>query len=161
MPHALVTGGAGFIGSHLVDALLAAGWHVRVLDNLSTGRREQVPAPAEFVHGDICSADDAARACDGVDTVYHLAARVSVRNSFEYLVEHTTTNVTGTLVQLRAAAKAGARRFVLASSMAVYAYAELGTLNDENHPTRPLSPYGISKLAAEEYVSLGAPAFGI
>lgn len=161
MPRALVTGGAGFIGSHLVDALLAGGWDVRVLDNLATGRREQVPAAAELLVGDIGSADLAERACEGVDTVYHLAARVSVRDSFEYLVEHNTVNVTGTLVQLRAAAAAGVRRFVLASSMAVYADAQPGARNDEQHPTRPLSPYGISKLAAEEYVLLGAPAFGI
>ena len=161
MPRALVTGGAGFIGSHLVDALLAGGWDVRVLDNLATGRREQVPAAAEFLVGDIGAVDLAERACEGVDTVFHLAARVSVRDSFEYLVEHNTVNVTGTLVQLRAAATARVRRFVLASSMAVYADAEPGARNDEQHATRPLSPYGISKLAAEEYVLLGAPAFGI
>ena len=161
MPRALVTGGAGFIGSHLVDALLAGGWQVRVLDNLSTGRREQVLTAAELLVGEVDSAELAARACAGVDTVYHLAARVSVRDSFEYLVEHNTVNVTGTLVQLRAAAAARVRRFVLASSMAVYADAEPGTRNDENHATRPLSPYGISKLAAEDYVLLGAPAFGI
>ena len=161
MPRALVTGGAGFIGSHLVDALLAGGWDVRVLDNLATGRREQVPAAAEFLVGDIGAVDLAERACEGVDTVFHLAARVSVRDSFEYLVEHNTVNVTGTLVQLRAAATARVRRFVLASSMAVYADAEPGARNDEQDATRPLSPYGISKLAAEEYVLLGAPAFGI
>jgi len=161
MPRALVTGGAGFIGSHLVDALLAGGWQVRLLDNLSTGRREQVPDAAELLVGDVGSAELAAQACAGVDTVYHLAARVSVRDSFEYLVEHNTVNVTGTLVQLRAAAAARVRRFVLASSMAVYADAEPGARNDERHATRPLSPYGISKLAAEEYVLLGAPAFGI
>ncbi|MGD9645712.1 MAG: NAD-dependent epimerase/dehydratase family protein [Pirellulales bacterium] len=161
MPRALVTGGAGFIGSHLVDALLAAGWDVRVLDNLSTGRREHLPRAAEFMEGDICDPQFATQASQGVDVVYHLAARVSVRDSFDYLVEHNTTNVTGTLVQLRGAAQAGVRRFVLASSMAVYADAAPGTRNTEDHPTRPLSPYGISKMAAEEYVLLGAPAFGI
>ena len=157
----LVTGGAGFIGSHLVDALLAAGWQVRVLDNLATGRREQVPAAAEFCEGDIGDPQLARKACQAVDVVYHLAARVSVRDSFEFMVEHNTTNVTGTLTQLRAAAAAGVRRFVLASSMAVYADAEPGTANAESHPTRPLSPYGIAKLAAEEYVLLAAPTFGI
>jgi UDP-glucose 4-epimerase len=158
---ALVTGGAGFIGSHLVHLLASEGWRVRVLDNLSTGHRENVPGQAEFIEGDLRDPIVARSACSGVDTVFHLAARVSVRDSLDHLVEHNTTNVTATLVLLKAAATAGVRRLVFTSSMAVYDEGLPNQTIDERHPTRPLSPYGISKLAAEKYLLQAGPALGL
>ena len=115
----------------------------------------------EFVHGDINDASIAHAVCEGVDTVFHLAARVSVRDSFEFMVEHNTTNVTGMLVVLKAAAARSVRRFVFASSMAVYSDSATADPLPESHPTRPLSPYGIAKLAAEDYLCLAAQFFDI
>jgi UDP-glucose 4-epimerase len=147
--HALVTGGAGFIGSHLCRRLLAAGTRVTVLDNLSVGRREVVPDGARFVHGDIRDARAVREALDGVDAVFHLAARVTVRGSFEHFHDDLDTNVMGTATLLRALDPASVTRFVLASSMAVYAESQTPDPIDEGHPTTPLSPYGAGKLAAE------------
>jgi len=147
--HALVTGGAGFIGSHLTRALLARGYRVTVLDNLSVGRRNTVPDAARFVHGDVrdsVAVDDALR---GVDCVFHLAAQVTIRGSFERFYEDLDTNVMGTARLLRAVDPGAIRRFVFASSMAVYADADAPRPIDEGYPTQPLSPYGIGKLAAE------------
>ena len=151
---ALVTGGAGFIGSHICDALLAEGWRVRVLDDLSVGRRENVPAGCEFVTGSVL--DDAALtdAFEGVDAVCHEAARVSIRGSVERFCEDAETNLVGTLRTLRAASRAGVRRFVMASSMAVYADSPERVPVRESHPLDPTSPYGINKLAAERQVML-------
>jgi UDP-glucose 4-epimerase len=119
--HALVTGGAGFIGSHLTRALLADGRRVTVLDNLSVGRREAVDDRARFVHGDI--RDDAAlqHALADVDCVFHLAAQVTIRGSFDRCVEDLDTNVLGTARLLRALDPGRIKWFTLASSMAVYA----------------------------------------
>ena len=147
--HALVTGGAGFIGSHLTRRLLAEGRRVTVLDNLSVGRREVVPASARFVQGDIRDARAVADALTGVDCVFHLAAQVTIRGSFERFYEDLDTNVMGTARILRALDPQAIKRFVLASSMAVYADAPSPNPIAEDHPSRPLSPYGIGKLAAE------------
>jgi UDP-glucose 4-epimerase len=147
--HALVTGGAGFIGSHLTRALLASGRQVTVLDNLSVGRREGVPEGARFVHGDIRDPAAVADALGGVDCVFHLAAQVTIRGSFDRFYEDLDTNVMGTAQVLRAVDPARVKWFVLASSMAVYADAPSPAPIDEGHPTQPLSPYGIGKLAAE------------
>jgi UDP-glucose 4-epimerase len=147
--HALVTGGAGFIGSHLCRRLLAQGARVTVLDNLSVGRREVVPEGARFVHGDIRDESAVRQALDGVDAVFHLAARVTVRGSFEHFHEDLDTNVMGTATLLRALDPASVTRFVLASSMAVYAESRTPDPINEAHPTAPLSPYGAGKLAAE------------
>jgi UDP-glucose 4-epimerase len=147
--HALVTGGAGFIGSHLTRALLASGRGVTVLDNLSVGRREAVPGAARFVHGDIRDERAVAEALAGVDCIFHLAAQVTIRGSFDRFYEDLDTNVMGTARILRAADPAAIKWFVLASSMAVYADAPTPAPIDEAHPTAPLSPYGIGKLAAE------------
>lgn len=148
--HALVTGGAGFIGSHLTRALLASGRRVTVLDNLSVGRREAVPAGARFVHGDIRRDADLADALTGVDAVFHLAAQVTIRGSFDRFHEDLDTNVMGTARLLRAVDPARVKWFTLASSMAVYADAPSPAPIDESHPARPLSPYGVGKLAAED-----------
>lgn len=149
--HACVTGGAGFIGSHLVRQLLAQGLRVTVLDNLSVGKRDNVPPGARLVVGDILDGARTREAMDGCDLLFHLAARVAVRSSFEFVVEDTMTNVAGTASVLRAASQVGSvQRVVTASSMAVYADADTCEAIDEHHPTLPASPYGISKLAAEQ-----------
>ena len=150
-----VTGGAGFIGSHLVEALLARGCTVTVLDNLSTGRRENVPAAARLVEGDIRDDDAATTALEGCDAVCHLAARVAIRSSFEFAVEDAETNYAGTASVLRASAVVGGlRKVVTTSSMAVYADAPSASPIPETHPTVPVSPYGVSKLAAERLTHL-------
>ena len=147
--HALVTGGAGFIGSHVTRRLLAEGRKVTVIDNLSVGRREAVPAGARFVHGDIRDEAAVADALAGVDCVFHLAAQVTIRGSFDRFYEDLDTNVMGTARLLRLVDPARVKWFTLASSMAVYADAPAPTPIDETHPTQPLSPYGQGKLAAE------------
>src|SRR5262245_11856255 len=119
--HALVTGGAGFIGSHLTRALLASGRRVTVLDNLSVGRQEAVPEGARFVHGDIRDSAAVTDALTGVDAVFHLAAQVTIRGSFDRFYDDLDTNVMGTARLLRQVDPATVRWFVLASSMAVYA----------------------------------------
>jgi UDP-glucose 4-epimerase len=148
LSHALVTGGAGFIGSHLTRALLASGRGVTVLDNLSVGRREAVPEGARFVHGDVRDPRAVADALDGVDAVFHLAAQVTIRGSFDRFYEDLDTNVMGTARLLQAVDPSRVRWFVLASSMAVYADTPAPQPIDEQHATRPLSPYGIGKLTA-------------
>ena len=148
--HALVTGGAGFIGSHLTRSLLAEGRRVTVLDNLSVGRREVVPGEARFVHGDVRDEAAIADALAGVDCVFHLAAQVTIRGSFDRFHEDLDTNVMGTARLLRAVDHKHVKWFTLASSMAVYADADSPRPIDESHSTRPRSPYGVGKLAAED-----------
>ena len=147
--HALVTGGAGFIGSHLARALLSQGRQVTVLDNLSVGSRLSVPEGARFVHGDIRDASAVEDALTGVDAVLHLAAQVTIRGSFERFFDDLDTNVMGTANILRVVEPGKVKWFTLASSMAVYADAPSAAPIDERHPTQPISPYGIGKLAAE------------
>src|SRR5438128_313296 len=118
--HALVTGGAGFIGSNLVDRLLADGHSVRVLDDLSTGYAENVPSAADLVEGSISDPDAVSRAVDGAEVVFHEAAHRSVFRSVEKPLETDTANVHGTLLLLDSARAAGVRRFVSASSSSVY-----------------------------------------
>ena len=145
-----VTGGAGFIGVHLVRALLAKGLAVNVLDNLSVGTAGNLPTGAELVVGDILDPDSVHQAMAGCEVVFHLAARVAIRSSFDFAVEDTMTNVAGTTSVLRAAQHVGSiRKVITASSMAVYADAVAPIPICEDHPTEPISTYGISKLAAE------------
>jgi UDP-glucose 4-epimerase len=147
---ALVTGGAGFIGSHLVDALVEAGHDVRVLDDLATGRRENVHAGAELVVGSIADADAVARAVAGVEVVFQLGALGAVARSVADPRTSDEVNVHGTLTVLTLARDAGARRVVFASSSSVYGgAAQVPT--PETAPTRPRSPYAVSKLAGEWY----------
>ncbi|MFN0178567.1 MAG: NAD-dependent epimerase/dehydratase family protein [Gemmatimonadales bacterium] len=147
--HVLVTGGAGFIGAHVVRDLRARGTGVTVLDDLSTGRRENVPAGVRLVVGDVRDPDATREALAGADAVLHLAAKVSVRGSFDQFYADVETNVLGTANVLRCLDPVGVRRFVLASSMAVYAESGPDVTVTEDHPTKPLSPYGAGKLAAE------------
>lgn len=149
----LVTGGAGFIGSHIVEALVKQGAHVRVLDNFSTGKRENLQLlnkKIELIEGDIRDRDIVSKAVTGVDYVLHQAALGSVPRSIENPAETNEVNVNGTLNLLLHAKSAGVKRFVLASSSSVYG--NTPTLpKHENMPLQPLSPYAISKLAAESY----------
>jgi UDP-glucose 4-epimerase len=147
----LVTGGAGFIGSHLVRSLLAAGHEVVVLDDLSMGKRENVPAEATFIQGDIRSASDVRQSLEGVETVFHEAARVSIRASVKQFVEDAEINLMGTLNILQCCADTGVRKLVYASSMAVYDDSPRPMPIAETYRTEPQSPYGISKLAGEKY----------
>jgi UDP-glucose 4-epimerase len=153
----LVTGGAGFIGHHLTRALLGRGLDVTVLDDLSMGRRENVPAAARFVAGDVRDARALDAALDGVDAVLHQAAIVSIRASVEHFVRDAEVNLIGTLAVLQAIAARRIARAVLASSMAVYADSPRPDPLPETAPAVPISPYGVAKLAAERYwLMLGA-----
>ncbi len=155
----LVTGGAGFIGSHLVNALLDAGHPVRVLDDFSTGRRANLDPRAELLEGDVRDADAVRRAVSGAGVVFHLAALASVTQSVERPLECNAINVEGTLGLLRAAARAKARRVVFASSTAVYG--EAAPPVAESCPKRPISPYAASKLAGELLCATAAAHFGV
>jgi nucleoside-diphosphate-sugar epimerase len=149
----LVTGGAGFIGSHLAEALLGRGDQVRVLDNLSTGKLENLAGflpRLEFVEGDIRDLDTCRRAAEGVEAVFHEAALASVVRSVADPLLNDAINVRGTLNMLVAAHESGVRSFVLASSSAVYGD-DPGSPKVEGHEGRPLSPYGVSKLVDEKY----------
>ena len=151
----LVTGGAGFIGSHLVDRLVDCGYHVRVVDNLSTGKRENISGhlksgAVEFVEGDIRDASVIEGCVEHVDVAVHLAAIISVPFSVENPSVTFDVNVKGTLNLLRACAEAKVDKFVFASSCAVYGEPEFLPLNEE-HPSNPISPYAESKLAAEKF----------
>ena len=152
-PRALVTGGAGFVGSHLVDRLLADGYSVCVVDDLSTGSTSNVSPNAEFHRVDICNAtplhDVALRFRPEV--VFHAAAQTDVRRSVREPDFDARVNVVGGLNVLRAAAAAGARRIVYASSAAVYGNPARVPVS-ETEPTRPISEYGASKLAFEHYL---------
>lgn len=147
---ALVTGGAGFIGSHLVDALLARGDEVVVLDNLATGRLENVADAATFVDGDVADPDVVARAVAGCEVVFHQAALGSVVRSVERPLATDRSNVGGTLAVLDAACRAGVRRVVVASSSSVYGGA-VATPTPESAPLVPRSPYAVTKVAGEHY----------
>jgi len=149
----LVTGGAGFIGSHIAERLLDTGHEVRVLDNFSTGRRENLEpfeGRAEIMEGDIRDLDTVRRAADSVDVVFHEAALASVPRSVDDPITSNEVNVLGTLNLLVAARDAGARRLVYASSSSIYGdSAELPKREDMN--PAPQSPYATSKLAGEHY----------
>jgi UDP-glucose 4-epimerase len=146
----LVTGGAGFIGSHLVDALLAEGRRVRVVDDLSSGRRANLPPGVELLEGDVLSV--AARALEGARTVFHLASMVSVPKSVEDPRGSHRATAEGTIALLEAAQAAGVRRVVCASSSAVYGDGP-GLPRREDQPTAPLSPYAIAKRVSEMYAA--------
>ena len=151
MPIGLVTGGAGFIGSHLVQRLVADGWTIRVLDSLATGRSENLAPVLSRIRltvGNVCHEPAVRRLCEGCEVVFHLAAHVSVPRSLVRPSETDRVNAEGTTVVLRAAAAAGCRRLILASSSSIYGDAHPPPVGEDAAP-RPLSPYGVSKLAAE------------
>lgn len=158
----LVTGGAGFIGGHLIDALLAQNAEVRVIDNFSTGRREnidRVRSRVDFIEADICDPEAIARAVHGVELVFHEAAIPSVSRSVADPVASNQANVGGTVSVLNAARLAGVRKLVYAASSS--AYGDTPTLPKvETMTPRPMSPYAISKLAGEQYVTVFGKLYG-
>ena len=156
MKAVLVTGGAGFIGSHVADALLARGEAVVVVDDLSSGKRGNVPAKAKFVEGDLARAGVAERALEGCDRVVHCAARPSVSISVQDPEASNAANLGASTRLVVAARAAGVRRIVYSSSSAVYGGTD-ETPADEERRERPLSPYGMNKLAAEHLFRM-APA---
>ncbi len=149
----LVTGGAGFIASHVSDALVAAGHRVLIIDDLSSGRPENLPEKAWFHQLDIRSPEAAELIADeGVDVMVHHAAQMDVRRSTEDPRLDADINIGGTLNLLGACVRAGTRQVVFASTGgAIYGEQDVFPA-DESHPTRPLSPYGVSKLAGERYL---------
>jgi len=152
--HALVTGGAGFIGSHITEMLLEKGIDVTVLDDLSVGKKKNIPKGALFVKGDINDLDIVRKLTAECDIIFHQAALVSIRASLDKCYEDAQTNLMGTLNILRGCDKSSIRKFVFASSMAVYADSKFEQPVDENYLKEPISPYGISKLASEQYIHL-------
>ncbi|HMU91971.1 MAG TPA: NAD-dependent epimerase/dehydratase family protein [Anaerolineales bacterium] len=156
----LVTGGAGFIGSHIVQALLKQGDKVRVFDNFSSGKRENLKGlDVEVIEGDLRDASRVAEAVRGMDIVFHEAAFVSVPESMEKPQECFDVNVTGTSILFEAARKAGVRRAVIASSAAVYGDSTAMPLVEDT-PLRQLSPYATSKRVDEKYAQLFTEFFG-
>lgn len=157
-----ITGGAGFIGSHLADGFLAAGDRVLVLDDLSGGKRENVPDGAEFHALDIRS-PEAARvvAESGIDLLVHHAAQMDVRRSVENPIFDADVNVLGTLNLLEACRRGGVRQVLFASTGgAIYGEQDAFPAT-EDHPTRPVSPYGVAKLAVERYLFFYHVAYGL
>ena len=163
MPTSLVTGGGGFIGSHLVDALLARGDVVRVLDNFSTGKRENLQHNIEKIQlltGDLRESEILNEAVQGVDYIFHQAAFVSVPQSMEDPDSCFDINVNGTGKLLAVARAAGVKRVVLASSAAVYGENEAVPLSEDEEPD-PLSPYAASKSINEIYARLFTKHLGL
>jgi len=154
--NAVITGGAGFIGSHLADTMLHRGFRVCVVDNLRTGLGEQVPAGARFIEGDVCDPDVLERAFEPVpDVVLHLAGQASIRLAWANPAADLNVNVGGTLNVLRACRTHKVGRLLYASSMMVYGNPDI-VPTPETAPPAPVAHYGVTKYAAERYVQLAA-----
>lgn len=148
----LVTGGAGFIGSHLVDKLIENGYEVRIIDNLSSGNRDFVNENAEFIEGDLRSFEDILNAVKGVDEVWHIAANPDVRLSAQKPDEIYENNILATYNLLEAMRKKGISRIIFTSTSTVYGEARV-IPTPEDYPTMPISVYGASKVAGEGLIS--------
>ena len=162
MAHYLVTGGAGFIGSHLAEELVRRGERVRVVDNLITGKRQNLAhlPTVEFLDGDLADIEVARRAVDGVEYVLHQAAIPSVPRSVQDPITSNRANIDASLNVLVAARDAGVRRVVYAGSSS--AYGNTPTLPKvETMPTAPLSPYALQKLVAEQYCQMFTRLYGL
>jgi UDP-glucose 4-epimerase len=162
MANWLVTGGCGFIGSHLVDALVARGDRVRVLDDLSSGKRENLAEAAELVVGDVADRHITARAAEGADGIFHLAAVASVERCAQDWVESHRTNLTGTITIFDEARRGKPKPVpvVYASSAAVYGDSDRLPLSETEYP-RPLSAYGADKLGGELHAQVAWSLFGV
>jgi UDP-glucose 4-epimerase len=162
MPHVVVTGGAGFIASHIVDAYVERGWDVTIIDNLSTGQRENVNLKATFVEGDVTDAAVVARAVKpGVDVVNHHAAQIDVRKSVADPAFDAEQNIVASCRLFAAAVNAGVKKIIFASSGgAAYGEPQFAPQTEE-HPFAPLSPYGIAKLSVEYYLAFFRNVHGI
>ncbi|HSB46968.1 MAG TPA: SDR family oxidoreductase [Candidatus Bilamarchaeum sp.] len=147
MADCLVTGGAGFIGSHIAELLLSAGHAVTILDNLSSGRKSSIPHGAKLVRGSVTDRKAVDKAMEGIDCVFHEAAIVSVAFSMKEPIKTMEVNAGGTGTVLESALSSGAKKVVIASSAAVYGDSPPPLREDS--PLRPISPYGESKLACE------------
>jgi len=163
MKRALVTGGAGFIGSHLVEGLLACGYAVRALDNFATGKRENLAAVTdkiELLEGDVRNLTTVRTAMRKVDVVFHEAALPSVERSVKNPLESNEVNITGTLNVLLAARDAGVQRVIYAASSAAYGNT-LTLPKEETMTPEPLSPYAVSKIAGEQYAKIFTQLYGL
>jgi UDP-glucose 4-epimerase len=160
MTRVLVTGGAGFIGSHVADALLADGHEVVVVDDLSSGHRENVPDLARLVIGDLADPGVAEEAVEGCDAIVHCAAIPSVTRSVEDPVSSNRANLDGSTRLVLAARHAGVRRIVYSSTSPVYGD-EVEGAADETFREAPMSPYGLNKLAAEHLFRMAPKLFGV
>jgi nucleoside-diphosphate-sugar epimerase len=159
-PTVIVTGGAGFIGSHLVEALLSRGYRVRIIDNLSTGKCERVHRDAEFVTADIAQPESLKQLFNGIDCVFHIAALPRVPLSIENPLETHMANVVGTINVLIASRDAGVRRVIFSGSSSVYGDQAQLPLNEAMKPN-PLSPYALQKLTGEQYTLLFHRLYGL
>ena len=160
----LVTGGGGFIGSHVATELLRRGHSVRILDNFSTGRRSNlaaISAEIELIEADIRDYERVAAATSRCDVVLHQAALASVPHSIADPLANNAINITGTVNILLAARDQGSRRVIFASSSAVYGPTAGGEPTREDHPTTPISPYATAKLATEGYARSFHTAYGL
>jgi UDP-glucose 4-epimerase len=160
----LVTGGAGFIGSHLVESLVKEGASVVVYDNFSSGLHENldsVRGEVEIVEGDILNYGELAPVFRGVDIVSHQAAQLEITRAVEDPIEDLTTNTIGTLNVLNACVESGVPRVILASSAGCYGQAVTIPQDEDTHPTDPNWPYGVSKLATEKYASIYQEMYGV
>lgn len=157
---AVVTGGAGFIGSHLVDELIKHDYEVRVVDNLVAGKRENVPSGAILFQTDIRNREDLIKIFSGASAIFHLAALPRVEYTIQNPMESHEVNVTGTLNVLNVAKDAGVQRVVLASSAAIYGDNQECPLIEDYDPT-PLSPYALHKYICEQYLTLFSKLYGL
>lgn len=157
---AVITGGAGFIGSHLATALLAGGYSVTVVDNLSGGKREKVPKGAAFFQMDVNDTEALAKVMVGADFVFHLAALPRVQYSIEHPIETNRANVDGTISVLKAAQDAGVTRVIYSASSSAYGDQKVMPLT-EGMPANPKSPYGLQKYIGELYCRLFSEVYGL
>jgi nucleoside-diphosphate-sugar epimerase len=160
MMNVAVTGGAGFIGSHLVDRLIADGHSVTVIDNLSTGFKRYVHAHAHFIYADINDYSQLAKSLKNIDVLYHLAAIPRIQKSIDEPITTTQTNILGTVNVLESARQNKVRRVIFTSSSSVYGDSTQMPLR-ETTKTNPLSPYALQKVTGEKYCKLYTELFGI